>query len=758
MRLSLIFLWVLAASVLVTSLAAWGITYGTSYSRVTTMSTEFTAVAHGVLDDFSKFVTEVLQTNAGLLDSVLQQQRLSGEARTQQATTAMVQVISTLVNYSTNATVRAQQEMNGVVDTFSGLMGTVVGQFRNVSAGHATQLRAALAEKVSTTFVGVVTPRVTSLQRYWTMQDFGVFNLGRSPYDPIGHEDCVALDAVCIASQEIGKPDNQTFTLSSGRTYFCTGAYAWISVRSRNGSVYNEDLVMWRAYNASVPASAQKRMMRRCMLEPPDVVLRVGVGCSLNQSCQCGYDVRCSPTYQSHINDTSPTLTTGRFFQDPSSGEMISVSSISLFNASSSTLAAVASTIIPFSGVDDLLRPLGASPTSVVMVVFNDSEHTVVASLSRCAANETIPGDPRLNPASIFRSCNPGVLWIGQWLAQNVAAVQSWVVQQYAGAVWDIFPVVLDGGAEFFVIISTPLSEIYGTVDAVNAMASKQLSTVRNEQLSQVAANGQATLAYTAAVGADSVAASRVLGASFLAELQRLDNSSRLALAASQQSSTDHVLSLTAQQTTQIDALKASSLDAMSTTAGWTIGVVFAILCLVLLFSAWGTVKVTLSLLHIIGLMEAVADMKVEDLAVPQTSAVTEVARIQTAFQVLVTRLAEYKSYIPAGLFDTEDHVGRAAVAGRAPDGSDSDECPSAPPPGVVAQHSMPNSPVASARAQSAHANYLIVTLQPLSPQLSSTSSRCFYNGLSQSFGPYLDISCCTISNPLQQWCLRQCF
>lgn len=50
------------------------------------------------------------------------------------------------VNYSTNATVQSQREMNGVVDTFSGLMGTVVGQFRNVSAGHATQLRAALAE------------------------------------------------------------------------------------------------------------------------------------------------------------------------------------------------------------------------------------------------------------------------------------------------------------------------------------------------------------------------------------------------------------------------------------------------------------------------------------------------------------------------------------------------------------------------------------------------------------------------------------
>eukprot|EP00667_Euglena_gracilis_P001183 EG_transcript_1182 len=690
MRLSLIFLWVLAASVLVTSLAAWGITYGTSYSRVTTMSTQFTAVAHGVLDDFGKFVTEVLQTNAGLLNSVLQQQRESGEARTQQATTAMVQVISTLVNYSTNATVQSQREMNGVVDTFSGLMGNVVGQFRNVTTLHATQLRASLAEKVSSTFMGLAVPRITSLQRYWTMQDFGVLNLGRSPYDPISQDNCLMLDVVCIASQEIGKADNQTFTLSSGRTYLCTNSLAWISVRSRNGSTYNEDLVMWRAYNSSVPASAQKRMMRRCMLEPPDVVLRVGVGCSLNQTCQCGYDLRCAPGYQTHNNDTSASLIAGRFFQEPS-GDMTSVSSISLFNASSSTLAAVASTILPFSGVDDLLRNLGQSPTSIVMVVFNDTEHTVVASLARCAANETIPGDPRLNPASIFRACNPGVQWVAQFLAKNGPSIQSWVVAEHDGVAWDFFPVVLPGGVQYFVIISNLLSEIYGAVDAVNAMATAQLSTVRGQQLSQVAANGQATLAYTAAVGADSVATSRVMGTNFLAQLQSLDNSSRSALAASQQSSEAHGLSLTAQQTTQIDALKAKSLDAMSTTAGWTIGVVVAILLLVLFFSAWGTVKVTLSLLNIIGLMEAVADMKVEDLEVPQSSSVTEVARIQTAFQVLITRLAEYKSYIPAGLFDAEAQGGGAGEAGRAADESgDSDECPSVVcPPGVVPRGSM---------------------------------------------------------------------
>lgn len=97
------------------------------------------------------------------------------------------------------------------------------------------------------------------------------------------------------------------------------------------------------------------------------------------------------------------------------------------------------------------------------------------------------------------------------------------------------------------------------------------------------------------------------------------------------------------------DALKTKHLTAMSATAGWTIGVVLAILSAVLLASAWGTaggagpppcgpaamrgpplprwggtawrsgaeplprpVKVTVSLLGIIGLMENAAEMKVE--------------------------------------------------------------------------------------------------------------------------------------------------
>eukprot|EP00667_Euglena_gracilis_P035110 EG_transcript_63513 len=103
MRLSLIFLGVLATSVLVTALAAWGIVYGTSYGRVSTMSSEFTTLANAVLGEFSSFVEDLIQGNADLVNSILTQQRTTGTAMLQRTNTDTVAAIGTLVNYSTNA-------------------------------------------------------------------------------------------------------------------------------------------------------------------------------------------------------------------------------------------------------------------------------------------------------------------------------------------------------------------------------------------------------------------------------------------------------------------------------------------------------------------------------------------------------------------------------------------------------------------------------------------------------------------------------
>ena len=62
--------------------------------------------------------------------------------------------------------------------------------------------------------------------------------------------------------------------------------------------------------------------------------------------------------------------------------------------------------------------------------------------------------------------------------------------------------------------------------------------------------------------------------------------------------------------------------------------------------------------------------LQVEDLRISRWSSVTEVRRIQTAFQVLVAQLAEYKSFMPDALFHGDEDAG----LGGAGDESESDD------------------------------------------------------------------------------------
>eukprot|EP00667_Euglena_gracilis_P032368 EG_transcript_49488 len=130
MRLCVLFLAVLALSAIVTSMAAWGITYGTSYSRVTTMAAHFTGLAQGSFAGFGSFVTDLLGGNAALVDAILLAQKTSGVQRTEQTKAQMLQTIGMLVNYTTNSTDQTQQQMDEVVDAFGDLMDTVVAEFK----------------------------------------------------------------------------------------------------------------------------------------------------------------------------------------------------------------------------------------------------------------------------------------------------------------------------------------------------------------------------------------------------------------------------------------------------------------------------------------------------------------------------------------------------------------------------------------------------------------------------------------------------
>eukprot|EP00667_Euglena_gracilis_P022797 EG_transcript_25518 len=117
--------------------------------------------------------------------------------------------------------------------------------------------------------------------------------------------------------------------------------------------------------------------------------------------------------------------------------------------------------------------------------------------------------------------------------------------------------------------------------------------------------------------------------------------------------------------------------------------------------------------------------MKVENLEVPQHSSVREVARIQTAFQVLVLRLAEYKSYIPAGLFEQEEEgqptTGQQAEAGGANADSDAEDSAAGPSHRLSAASHNQHRPSATASSGSAPRSAVLVSVRKFSTMSTST-------------------------------------
>eukprot|EP00667_Euglena_gracilis_P001270 EG_transcript_1270 len=650
MRLSVIFLLVLALSAIVTSMAAWGITYGTSSSQVSTMASRFADLSQRSLQAFGVFVTDLLADNAGLVGAILDVQQASGMNRTEQTKVQMKRTIDGLINYTANASDQTQQQLEDVVRTFSGLMDSVVGTFKGLATGYAAQTRADMAAKGTATTLASITSGNTEKKRFQQLLDVGLLDVSRTPTDPIGEVDCTVLGLLCSSAD--ATQSNLFLQLATGRLYSCEmllgGAISTLAV---NGSLYNESRLRWPPYAANVSAADRKSMKERCLFESPNVDI-VGLNCPQPQGCQCGADQRCGAWYQQYANATTSYFVQ-RVDPEPSSEPLLHVT-YSLVNQSSAppTLLGVLESRSSFAKNQAFLANLvGSAVATYLAVLLNGTEIPVVGSTFRpCSANETVPGDHNLPVWSGLRACDPGLRAVAQWLAGNASLSQA-SSMEFSGLLWEIFPINADGLGFFFVVGSNK-SVSNSAIDGSEAAAATQLAAVRNKSTSRMAASAAATRAYVAALGVQNVLETQAVQDETLAELRLQRNASQAAVAVMQDQSSASSQIRNAAQTTAVADLKTRQLSAMAVTAGWTIGLVLAIILAVLGLAAGGTIRVTASLTHIIGLMEAVARMQVEDLPAPKGASVEEVARIQAAFQVMVRRLAEYKSYIPAAVFE----------------------------------------------------------------------------------------------------------
>eukprot|EP00667_Euglena_gracilis_P001114 EG_transcript_1113 len=653
MRLSVIFLVVLAGSAILISMAAWGITFGTSFEKVTAMAQDFTGLANESLGTFASFVSDVLRANAQQVDGLLALQRQSGYNRTEQTKAKVAQTIGTLVNYTTNATDQIQLQMQDVVGTFAGLMSSVVSDFRQMASGSAAQIRRDLATTASLTMMGEVQKVDVMLRRMQWLVDLRLLNVSRAPTDPVGGPDCMVLSLLCSEAQEQFVPSNVVLLASArGRLYSCgVEDGATVSVLSTSGGRYNESHWTWPPYAPTVPASARKSIVDRCLTEPPAVEV-VGLNCPQPQGCQCGADPRCAPWFRVHLN-ASGYHSSGDMFYDSNGTPSIHVSASLVDFRTATRLGVVDLRGSPASGDLYFGMLTGFSNDLYLAALNNDTALTILGSSARkCSPNEAAPGDADLPLQSALRACDSSLRAVAELLAGNpaVPVFVPFSLEAF-GYVLDVFPVPTPAEAYFFVVGANK-SVINRAVDALDALASAQLTAVRSKLIQALVAAGETAKSYIAALGVQNNLELQTMQDSFMAEVQALENASRVALARSQQQSTDNVRRLTEKQATAVEAQKASYLSQMTAISGLTIGVVLAILLLALGLGACGTFRITTSLTRIIGQMEDVADMRVEDLEVPQRSAVTEVARIQVAFQVLISRIAEYKSYIPAGVLE----------------------------------------------------------------------------------------------------------
>jgi hypothetical protein len=216
LRLNWTFLVVLGVSVLATSIAAWGITFASSHSRVVLMASDFTSLAEATVQDFSGLVTDLLQNSSMIVGSILNLESQEGVKRStatqQQMTDSSVQ----LLDFARNSTSQSQAQMTEMVFEVGTFITGIIGDFETIAATYAQELRYEFAMKAQSDFQNLVAVRVNAVKRMPTLVQWGFFD-GNKPLDaPYDNSDMILLAAMCEYASELGPSDSAPGETSRG--------------------------------------------------------------------------------------------------------------------------------------------------------------------------------------------------------------------------------------------------------------------------------------------------------------------------------------------------------------------------------------------------------------------------------------------------------------------------------------------------------------------------------------------------------------
>eukprot|EP00668_Euglena_longa_P010385 GGOE01012576.1.p1 GENE.GGOE01012576.1~~GGOE01012576.1.p1 ORF type:complete len:591 (+),score=168.17 GGOE01012576.1:1201-2973(+) len=223
------------------------------------------------------------------------------------------------------------------------------------------------------------------------------------------------------------------------------------------------------------------------------------------------------------------------------------------------------------------------------------------------------------------------------------------------GTLWDVFPATVDSFS-YFVAVGMNKTEVYAVVTAISEAAATTLSNMSETQTTRMTELEAAALTEMDATSARAIANLQQTQAEETRHMVALQNETAVAFNASREQSAQDLSKLINNEMEAVYSLENYHLNQVSKSIGTTFGAAIGIFAAILLLASYGTWIVTKQVQNIAQVMEDVAQMRVEQLDVCQRSSIREVHRIEAALGVLVARLAEYKSYMPAGLFQPENH------------------------------------------------------------------------------------------------------
>eukprot|EP00668_Euglena_longa_P007092 GGOE01008466.1.p1 GENE.GGOE01008466.1~~GGOE01008466.1.p1 ORF type:complete len:1020 (+),score=240.62 GGOE01008466.1:342-3062(+) len=537
-------------------------------------------------------------------------------------------------------------DLHDLVDGFGSFMQEVMKEFEDMTVGYASQLREEAASKVQSTFNGMVQQRILAIKRISKLYEARLIDVSTFHDQNLTSKDCSFLAMTCEASDEL---DYRAFIytgLATGATISCNGSTAIVFTSNSNGTHLIYGALTWEAYSSDVPNWQRKSWWDRCMTEPPlSTPLSV---CPLPLDCQCGSHAVCFPSYQLQVNASGPPepRMSDLFFDSYFHLPLITVS-YPIYNNSLEPreLVAVSGSTFYFHIMKEFLDALSGPFSMWTAVVLDDMNLSTVASSGGTSGNGANPNLPLAENRDLaFRT-------LATWMRNQTSLVGQTQVE-LDGIIWNVFPTSwLSDGVSYFVVVGMLLSEIYGNITSSREEALQQLQELQATHLTKLLASENRTRNHMKATNEANLQQLEAMKEQVYQRLADFRVTSEAALGTSEgEGRARREQMLLGQRQAVLDML-GLHLSVLTSTIGWSALVVFAVFLTTLLAGVYGTLSITKGLHLIIRLLEDVAHMRVESLAVPKDSCVSEVQRIQLALDKLVGRLALYKSFMPAGLF-----------------------------------------------------------------------------------------------------------